>query len=315
MPKAVAPIAEPIAARMSSQEKRLTEMMAVVDAAATLGLMCTPVDLSLKWLGGAFAVRLVRRSTEKTIYQTCQLIQRNIPKAIAESWLPPSLIVAEELQRIKWETTSVADVLLMAEPLLQASPSDCAGLTKTFRTASERVIRLVACIRPGLDAEWVRIPRVQPPTGHLKMTYQYVLLDADGELFPPKDGERNDVELEEGEEEALREQVVADLLVLADQGAKLAPGFLRSMGREEVEEADEVEEQLQNPNPVVAVGQGSSSTNQPKAPKRQKADTTMYEVACIVDEVLGSKPQQPRYRVQWAATGYTKEWEEYRDSG
>ena len=72
---------------------------------------------------------------------------------------------------------------------------------------------------------------------------------------------------------------------------------------------------MQNPNPVVAAGQRSSSTSQPKAPKRQKADTTMYEVACIVDEVLGSKTQQPRYRVQWAATGYTQEWEEYRDSG
>ena len=74
--------------------------------------------------------------------------------------------------------------------------------------------------------------------------FQYVLADEHGEVHPPKDGNRNEMELAPELEAAVRQQILADLLTMADAGAPLGPGFLRQLGR--LDQAAVLEAQLQN---------------------------------------------------------------------
>ena len=307
------PATQPLAVTSMTKSKRAKKITELINSAISLGLMVTPMDEALTELGRAFAARLARRSSERTVYQTCSLTMKMVSKAAVETWLPANLITTSSPTLMMWETETVHDVLEMAGPLLRASAYDCAGLTKSFKSESEKVIRLIACVLPGLDATWTA---TSATTGTLKSTYQYVLIDEDGEMHKPKDGKRIEMELDPDEEEDMREQALVDVRQLYDRTAKLSPGFLRRLGKEE--EAAVLEAKLMN-NPMGdAEGEGgSSSTALPVqgSQKSKRKDKAHFEIDCIVGERPGSRKTMPMYLVRWVNTNYHESWEVYRMDG
>ena len=105
----------------------------------------------------------------------------------------------------------------------------CAGSSRALRTASEKVIRVVATPMPELIISWVDVKA----TDRLYINFQYVLFDEAGEMHPPKDDGRREIKLDATLETSLRQQVLSDLDKMYKKGLPLAPGFLRQLGREE----------------------------------------------------------------------------------
>ena len=139
------------------------------------------------------------------------------------------------------------------------------------------------------------------------------LFDEAGELNPPKDPNRADICLEEEEEQALRQQVMSDLLLMYEKGFRLSPGFLRQMGHEE--EATALEAILLNrPSPeeveeVEELQEASTST----AVEKRQAGPSHFEVEKIVDEKPSTGRAGRWYLVRWA--GYHPTWEPWRING
>ena len=98
--------------------------------------------------------------------------------------------------------------------------------------------------------------------------FQYVLANEDGTVHPPKDGNRNEMELTPELEAAVRQQILADLLTMADAAPPLGPGFLRQLGR--LDQAAVLEAQLQN--------QSELELQPPPPPQLPPVDSTQLVV-------------------------------------
>ena len=131
---------ELVVTKIPQKDARISKFM---EEAIQLGLVCTPLkELKLE-VSRLISSRMVKRDAEKFIWQTATPAMRLFPAA-ATVIFPSTLLTKDDPQFKTWTATTKAEVLLLLGPLLAESPSCCAGLTKAFKTASERVIRVVA---------------------------------------------------------------------------------------------------------------------------------------------------------------------------
>ena len=133
---------------------------------------------------------------------------------------------------------------------------------------------------------------------------RYVLASEYGELRKPKDHNQIEIALTPELESDSRVEILTDL---HQQGAPLAPGFLRQLGLEV--EADVLEARLQNvQEQMEEEEQLEDSAAEKKRKRRPKGDT--WTIDCIVDE--RTSPTSA-YRVRWV--GYHPTWEPYERAG
>ena len=228
----VPPAPPPVMTVVPKIPKRDQKMIEFYQQAISLGVVCTPLKDLKGEVGRQMTSRMVKRDGDKFLWQTGSPTMRLFPEE-GTSVFPETLLTRDSTDSKIWTATTLEQVRLLFQPLLAVSSSCCAGLTKAFKTPSERVIRVVATIMPPATLTWTRTSAAT--TGHLGGTFWYILFDEAGELHPPKTqtttGDRADVALTELLEEQMRHQVLADLLVMSDRGEALAPGFLRQLGR------------------------------------------------------------------------------------
>jgi hypothetical protein len=293
---------ELVVTKIPQKDARISKFM---EEAIQLGLVCTPLkELKLE-VSRLISSRMVKRDAEKFIWQTATPAMRLFPAA-ATVIFPSTLLTKDDPQFKTWTATTKAEVLLLLGPLLAESPSCCAGLTKAFKTASERVIRVVATVMPPATLQW--------KAGHLSGTFWYILFDEEGELHPPKtqtaDGGRAEVALTPLLEQQMREQVLSDVLRMGTRGDPLAPGFLRQIGREA--DADVLQAQLLS---QVSVASASSETPASSSTKKARRLKGVFQVDCILEEKPRTRTTEAVFLVRWMHDGYDLSWEVYRTEG
>ena len=300
----------PIAAVVKKIPKKDEEMIAFYQQAISFGIICTPITDVKSEVARQIASRMVKRDGEKFLWQTGTPIVRLFPEQ-ATSIFPETLLTEESATQKQWTASSVEELILLFQPLLAESSSCCAGLAKAFRSASERVIRVVATIMPPATLTWTRTPMNKP--GSLSGLFWYILFDEAGERHAPKtmtsEGGRAEVALTDELEQQMREKVHADLMLMSDRDEPLAPGFLRQLGR--FADADVLQAQLLS---QTAAPQKTSSV----VSKRQKRPPLLkgvFEVDTILDERPGTRTTEPAFLVRWNHAAYHPSWEVYRTEG
>ena len=287
---------------VSSNDKALLDMKSL---ALSLAHVAFPLHKLQKSLGCAMATRM-RARAGKYIWQTVQGCVENFPLEAATQILPEQLMSGQG-STASWTATSVLEVVVLARPLIELSASFSAGCSRAVFSPSERVVRVVATIIPNLTLRWV--------SDTVRYDFQDVLADEDGELHSPKDANRNEIELTEELEGAVRQQVLADIAQMADAGVPLAPGFLRQLGRQD--EAAVVEAKLHNVQPVpeVALHGAPSLDHLPhqEEKKQRRKSASYFKIDHIVEAKAATRLTEATFLVQWE--GYHPSWEAWRISG
>ena len=289
----------PPAPLIQKQHAKILELHAL---ASTLGHACSPLMKLRKSLGTAIAQRM-RQREGKFVWQTGTGHVENFPRSAALQIMQGQIGTQGRGGRVDWEASSMMEVAALMGPLLSKSTSFSAGATKALLTASERVVRVVATVIPTAKLWW----RERQGVDCLYFEFQYVLADEAGELHAPKDENRNEIAFELGLETAIRQQILADVLAMADAGAPMSPGFLQQLGR--LDEAAAVEARLHRrqempaPAPMLALN----------SKKQRRSSRTTWEVECILDQQPATRTSEPTFLVRWE--GYHPSWECYRATG
>ena len=298
-PPAVTSEADCLKTTAAAELRQLAELH---ESARRLGQICFPLQNYRKQLAQSIARRMSQR-LDDFIYQSAAFSLDNFPRQAAEEILPEYMLVQPTTPSVKtWRATTHSEVMAMVSPLIEMSDYFCAGGARALRTPSERVVRVVAMIVPNVEISWVASQGME----RLYVNFQYVLADEDGEVHPPKDPNRREMELEEVTE--LRQNLLSAVIAMHAKGFSLAPGFLRQMGC--AEEASQVEAMLNNPYNPPRVRSGSSSS---AAPAKMLQGSSCFEIDRIVDEKSSAGRAQQYYLVRWA--GYDPSWEVWRTSG
>ena len=150
--------------------KKDAQMIEFLQEAASLGLVCTPLTELKGEVARQIASRMVKRDGDAFIWQTATPAIRLFP-VLGTTIFPSSLLTKDSEDHKIWTASTTQEVLLLMEPLLAESSSCCGGLSKAFKTASERVIRVVASIMPPATIEWTRTP--SNSTGSLSGMFWY----------------------------------------------------------------------------------------------------------------------------------------------
>ena len=293
-PQAMAPV-------LSKEEHRVERQLAEMHSSAlSMNLVCTPLSQVTSTVGKSITSRMCTRGS-KFIYQLATDSISLIPKMAVEQWMPNELLVEQKPTRMTWRsgTSSMSNVRKMAAVLISQGGPFCAGLTKSLVSASERVIRVVASAMPEMEVVWTQ----RMGTDILRYELRYVLADESGGLRMPKDHNKIEIALSPELESDLREEILADLNVLHQQGAPLAPGFLRQLGLEL--EADVLEAKLQNVQQKMLAEEQAELLEESSATKKRRRRPTgeTWLVDCILEERTSPK----QYRVRWL--GYHTTWE------
>ena len=290
---------------VKQSKKKMERVIELRQEALKLGQVCSPLERLNICLGTALARRLQQR-VGNFIYQSIAFSSDNFPKAAADQILPPWLVTCDNSVVKTWKATTVAGVTAIFAPLLsQQSAYVCAGSSRALRTASEKVIRVVATPMPEVEVSWVEVSGMD----RLYVNCQYVLWDEAGELHAPKDPDRAEIQIDPELETALRQQVLADLLLMYDKKLPLSPGFLRQLGH--MEEAAVLEAILLN-RPRKAEPPPERE-EQLEAPLQRPTRSTHFEVERIISSKESSGRAKRWYLVLWA--GYHLSWEPWRISG
>ena len=195
---------------------------------------------------------------------------------------------------------------VMLGTMLTDWDSRCAGLTRLLQTASERVARVVATLKPPCEISWVQLTDGR---NRLYVNMEYCLFDCDGEMHPPKDSERREIAMTQEQVQEMRIAVMADVLALSTAGQQLAPGFWRQLGQEE--KALEVETMLAQPQ------ERRQAARLARQQARQQLQLTLaqptYTIDCILDQHSSTGRARNWYLVRWE--GYDLTWEAWRIHG
>ena len=248
----------------------------------------------------ALAMGMTRRMRPRSamqVYQSVAFSLPNFPRQAALDIFPRSqLVTKKEAATLTWKFVSISEVSGFFDRVLQLSGRHCSGMSMGLKTASESVIRVIAFILPTVEISY--LPRQGIDT--LYVNFLYVLLDEDGEMHPPKDSERREIDIS-GWEQGVRQQALVDLSAMADAQAPLSPGFLRQLGREK--KALETEALMLNEPPTPPSSVGAAK----KRPRLEARSRHVFEVEEIVME------RASKVLVRWA--GYQPSWEAWRIHG
>ena len=284
----------------SKEERRVERQLAEMHSTAlAMNHVCTPLSQVTSTVGTSITSRMTTRGS-KFIYQLATDSICLIPKAAVEQWMPTELLVERKKTRLTWKsgTSSMTNVRQMAAALISQGGPFCAGLTRSLISDSERVIRVVATAMPEMEVVWTQRMGVDV----MRYELRYVLADESGGLRFPKDHQKIEIAVTPELESDLREEILFDLDALYQQGAPLAPGFLRQLGKEL--EADVLEAKLQNAQEQEEAQETLEDSSAPKKKRRRRPTGETFLVDCIVEE--RTEPQKG-YRVRWL--GYHHTWE------
>lgn len=257
--------------------------------ALSMGFTICPITSIAQAIGRAMASR-TRSREGSMVYQTTSFSVPAISRQAASHLFPQSLLHEETSTRATWMATSVPEVLELAGPLMEKSGYACVGVTRALKTNSERWSRVVAHIIPQVQVTHSSM------RNQLMIDFQYVLLDESGEMHPPKDFNRNEMNLSPLVVSAARSQIRADLLQMLERKlVRLSPTFLRHLGM--AQQAMLQEAQMAQLSLQPARGRGSR--------------VPLWEVSHVVEE--RGRPQRREYLVEWA--GYHPSWEAWRMNG
>ena len=208
--------------------------------------------------------------------------------------------------QLTWRAETIAHLRVMLGTMLTDWDSRCAGLTRLLQTASERVARVVATLKPPCEISWVQLTDGR---NRLYVNMEYCLFDCDGEMHPPKDSERREIAMTQEQVQEMRIAVMADVLALSTAGQQLAPGFWRQLGQEE--KALEVETMLAQPQ------ERRQAARLARQQARQQLQLTLaqptYTIDCILDQHSSTGRARNWYLVRWE--GYDLTWEAWRIHG
>ena len=197
------------------------------------------------------------------------------------------------------------------------------GLTKPLKKPSEMYSRVVATMMPPFE--------MYLTTGEamdmMSANFSYALIDEDGEVHPPKDPDRREIQLTDSDMSQLRQSAYADLHLMAENDCNLSPRFLRLIGLEEkataVEAAAEAarEEMLSSKKrkQVTECTARATEAREKKAAKaaREREERAAARIEYPIEEILEERPATGRaitwYKVRWS--GYESAWEAWRIEG
>jgi len=270
----------PVSATRAQKEAQLLAL------AMELDVVLMPVQRLVKQLGHAMLSRMCAREG-LNVYQTMDFTLPNFPLSAARKIFSPTMMQMEKGTAV-WRWMTFPAVATMFGPLFQECDFVCAGPTRALRTESEPVIRVLATLLPGVQISHTGRGEID----RLHVTAMYVLADEEGEIHPPKDGNRREVSMSTETQTELRQQLFTDASQLAEAGAPLSPAFLRHVGLES--KALEAEALLHNRSLQNAIAQAGG----------QRQRSNRWEVARILEYRRGKS------LVEWA--GYHPSWEAWR---
>ena len=180
------------------------ELAEIHESARRLGQICFPLQNYRKKLAQSLARRMSQRLGD-FIYQSAAFSLETGQLSSPSSGGDPAGVHAGSTDNSLREDLegnyTHSKVMAMVSPLIGLSGYACAGGARALRTPSERVVRVVAMIVPDIEISWVASQGME----RLYVNFQYVLADEDGEVHPPKDSDRRELEL--GEVTELRQNL------------------------------------------------------------------------------------------------------------
>ena len=138
----------------------------------------------------------------------------------------------------------------------------------------------------------------------------YVLMDADGEMHPPKDEERREIALTPAEVAGLRQRVMIDARAMVARGMPLSTGFLRQlqMPASLVAAVAACEAAGTRPTPATMMGISVLATT-----VKTKTKKGYFNIKAIKQEVASTGKAKAYFLVEWE--GYHPSWEKWRVTG
>lgn len=266
----------------------------LLSLATELGYLLQKSSVLESELAHAIVTRMTNR-IGGNVYQSAAFSLPAFPKAALKQMLHPSLIREETNSLVTWSARSIAELRLLLGDML--SKRDLFGLTRPLKTSSERVIRVVATLIPNFEISWTTTQGREK----VYINMMWILSDEDGEIFPPKDVGRREIQLTAGELGEYRQVVLSDLLAMSTKELPLSPKYFRQLGMED--KAAEVEAALAAPPP----------RKRTRAARILPLEMQRFEIDCIVEERLTAGRAKSWVLVRWA--GYDPTWEAWRIHG
>lgn len=261
----------------------------VVEELSALGLAVTPkVDLK-KGLANSI-VHHLRPQLGSDVYQSTEFSVQHFPRSYAQELFSSEVKMGGTYT---WTFETLASLISHVEPIMKASTSGCAGISKAFLKPSERVVRVIATVLPGMVVK----STVREGVEVLMVYFTYMLSTEMGEVHWPKDPERRELAIGAELEQAMRQHVLLDAENLGET-MPLSPAWWRQLHLEA--RAVEMKDMLRG---------GVASP----APKRARPAEVKWVVTSILEASKTTGKAKVWYKVLWA--GYDPSWEIYRIEG
>ena len=185
------PSPAPSRAIVTARERKINQML---ELAEELGYSCTSHEVYLKDLATNIAAHLRNRSG-LAIYQTACWSEANFPLDLARQlFAMASVQPSTSPGTTTWCCVNMQQVDAVFGSIFEDHHRMCFGATKALQAPSEPVIRVLATIMPGVEISHVVLAR---GVMRLQINLMYVLFDEDGEMHPPKDNQRREMDLQQ----------------------------------------------------------------------------------------------------------------------
>jgi hypothetical protein len=209
----------------AAEDPALSNMTAQLQA---LGLVAMPMKDYKILLAKSIATRLCNR-VGRMVYQTAAYNLPLFSRTVAEGLFHSSGLLLDSTPPgvLTWRATTQVEVASLLGTLLEEHQMYCAGVTRALKAPSEKSIRVLSTIIAPLEISWAK--------GTLYLNFPFVLSDEAGELHPPKDEKRREIELDGHEVTAIRAQILHDSKLMAEWGYPLSKGFYSQIGMAEPE--------------------------------------------------------------------------------
>jgi hypothetical protein len=290
-------VVETAAHRSPEEQAEIDQMMAL---ASKHGYICCAQELIMKEVALAITSKMIQRSGNH-IYQMATFAVPNIPLEVAEKIFLSEYVTLEEGTTKEWKLTSISAVSAVLNPILSQFGCCCTGGLKTFQSKSQPVVRVMAKLLPDFEASYYRTSN---GLERLHLSLQYALITEHGEIAWPKDSTRREIAFSQQEEDEIREEVLAQVLELANAGVPLSPGWWRQIGQEE--RAAEVEAELTAPRQAKRAKRAplAPKAKRVKKPKLRRFTQESYDIESIEADKKVSTKAKVLYLVRWVG------WEE-----
>ena len=202
------------------------------------GFSCRSPTAVLNMIGHTIASRMTQRQGN-SVYQ---MFAATVPFCPLEVLLTSCGEASDGPDSTSWALNDAESMYMLSIFLQGQSEFCCAGLTRAFRAKSQPVIRVVATLMPPFE---ICQRNLKSGAEVAYLNGMYALTTEHGEVHWPKANDRREVAVDPETERWVRQQVLTDVLEMANRGDPISPGWWRQLGEEE--KALEVEAALNAP--------------------------------------------------------------------